>query len=637
MTILRPVSAMLGLAALLAAMSACGGPEGPESLTAVVPDSPEVEPGGSIRFAAYVAGTQYADVDWTVVEAGGGTIDGTGGYTAPANEGAYTILASFPSLATTSSAAVRVKRNIRVDVTPQAATIAAGQSLALAASVTGDVKTVTWSIAEGPAGGVVTAQGVYTAAQTPGTYHVVATSTADPSKSGAATITVTPPPAPPPPSPTVAIAITPQTASVETLKTVQFTASVTGSTNVGVTWSVAGSGGGTVSASGLYTAPSTAGTYQVYATSNADATKQAVGVVTVSAPVIAPVDPSLRTIAQWESLFLGSWEGEHVNTYLPLSTSGNSWRYYNLAYGIDGLTAMFEATGNTKYLDRALLYVRNVIASAVLSSSLPNSQFKDGYQAWGAWDHPTDPSIAGGEYPLYESYCFRYVTKLLRAMRNNPAVYADPAYRKTFDDVLAFTKVNIFEKWSKRGSSNLYRSRTHMAAHWAFIGADLWALTADTVERAKYRTVADNINLHLPNYPSSLRQQMKPASGDPAAYFWSDVWGSISPPGQDVSHGNNVIAYLVEAHALGIEWTATDMRALTQTLLKHVWIPTSTGYRYAQYVDGSGTGNGWFNDGFLKLGRYDATIQKRLETHSVGRGMQLYGNGALNAKILNGR
>ena len=58
------------------------------------------------------------------------------------------------------------------------------------------------------------------------------------------------------------------------------------------------------------------------------------------------------------------------------------------------------------------------------------------------------------------------------------------------------------------------------------------------------------------------------------------------------------------------------------------------GYRYAGFVDGSGKGNGWFNDGFMKLGRYDIEIQKRLETHQVGRGVQFYGNGALNASRL---
>lgn len=648
MMIFRPVPAMLGITALLATL-ACGGPEGAESLTAVAPPSAEVEPRGTVQFVAQVAGTPDEEVDWSVLEPDGGTIDGAGSYTAPDYEGAYTIVASFRSIAATQSTAIRVKRKIRVQVSPSAATVAAGESLALSARVTGDVTTVTWSTAQGPEGGVVTAEGLYTAPQTPGIYQIVATSTADGSKSGTATITVTTAAPLPPPPPTIAVAISPQTASVETGGTVQLSASVSGTTNAGVTWSVAGSTSGSVTAAGLYTAPATAGTYQISATSNADPTKKATAVVTVTAPVVAPtiqptttttttttpVDPSLRTVAQWEGLFLQSWESEHVNTYLPLSTSRNSWKYYNLAYGMDGVSAMFEATGNTRYLDRALVYVRNVIGSAVPSSSLPASQFKDGYLGWGAWDHPYDTSLVGGEYPLTESYYFRYVTKLLRAMRNNPAVYADPAYRKTYDEVLAFTKVHIFEKWSKRGSSNLYRSRTHMAAHWAFIAADLWALTADPVERAKYRTVFDNVNLHLPNYPSSLRQQMKPAAGDPAAYTWSDIWGGTSP--QDVSHGNNVIAYIVEAHDLGIEWTATDIRALSRTLLNHIWVPTSTGYRYGLNVDGSGTGNGWFNDGFCKLGRYDAAIQKRLETHPVGRGMQFYGNAALNAKILNGR
>jgi hypothetical protein len=140
---------------------------------------------------------------------------------------------------------VRVKRNVRVDVSPSAATIAAGESLALSASVTGSVKTVTWSVEEGAAGGTVTTGGVYTAPETAGVYHVVATSTADPTKSGSAAITVTATlPAPPPP-PTVSIAVSPQIASALAGNTVQFSAAVTGSTDTSVTWSVAESGGGT--------------------------------------------------------------------------------------------------------------------------------------------------------------------------------------------------------------------------------------------------------------------------------------------------------------------------------------------------------------------------------------------------------
>lgn len=50
---------------------------------------------------------------------------------------------------------------------------------------------VTWSIQEGEAGGTITSAGVYTAPQTAGVYHVIATSVENPSKSGACNVIVT--------------------------------------------------------------------------------------------------------------------------------------------------------------------------------------------------------------------------------------------------------------------------------------------------------------------------------------------------------------------------------------------------------------------------------------------------------------
>ena len=102
---------------------------------------------------------------------------------------------------------------------------------------------VTWSAS----GGTISNSGQYTAPSTAGTYTVVATSVADSTKSASAAITVTTTPAP------VAVTITPGSAAVQVGKTQQFSASVTGSSNTAVTWSASG---GTISASGLYTAPS---------------------------------------------------------------------------------------------------------------------------------------------------------------------------------------------------------------------------------------------------------------------------------------------------------------------------------------------------------------------------------------------
>lgn len=87
------------------------------------------------------------------------------------------------------------------------------------------------------------------------------------------------------PAPTpIVVTVAPTTASLLTGATQTFTATVTGTTNTAVTWSVQEAGGGSVNASGLYTAPGTPGTYHVVATSQASATKTASATVTVTAP-----------------------------------------------------------------------------------------------------------------------------------------------------------------------------------------------------------------------------------------------------------------------------------------------------------------------------------------------------------------
>ncbi|EPX55625.1 hypothetical protein D187_009236 [Cystobacter fuscus DSM 2262] len=341
-----------------------------------------------------------------------------------------------------------------------------------------------------------------------------------------------------------------------------------------------------------------------------------------------PAPPGLQSVDDWEKQFLSHWDVEHAESFLPASTSRDSWQFYSLAYGIDGNTAMYRATGKVQYLDRALLYVDNMVRTARDSWSLKGGQFEDVYRGWASGH----PESLGLEVPLYESYCWRYVTRLLRVIRETPALYGNARYRGQYQRLLEFSEMDIFEKWFQRGAdAHIYRENTHMASHWASIAMDLALMTSDEARKVRYREVFDKINRGLPNHPSSLRDQLGASTLDAAASFWSDEWGVHSGPGQDVSHGNGVVAYIVEAHGAGMEWTDEDVRALLVTLDSVIW--PSAG-QYAQFVDGSGTGDGWFNDGFMKLGRYDAALQLRLETHLVGWNTQYFGNAALNVRLL---
>lgn len=344
--------------------------------------------------------------------------------------------------------------------------------------------------------------------------------------------------------------------------------------------------------------------------------------------VAAPITPTPRSVAWWQACFDEAWSREKPES-VQRAASGDAWQLYNLAYAIDGLAAMAEASGEVRYADEALELIESVIAQAKPSRTLEKSQFRDEYLGWASASHPSDRATDGKEVPLFESYFWRYGTRLLRVMRAQPEWIADATRRERVSAALRFVQRNVWDKWTNRGMDNIYRSRTHMASHWAFVALNLLPLMDEGPRRTQMRQVLDNICSHFPSSPSdSLRGQMRDHPTAPGGVFWSDVWGQDSRPGQDVSHGNAVVAFIIDAADAGEHFTRADVDRLCVTLTKAIWKPDGAA---AMYVDGSGTGNGWINDGFCKLGRFDADIQRRLEEYKVGRGVQLYGNGAFNA------
>ena len=195
-----------------------------------------------------------------------------------------------------------------VSVAPLSASLLVGSTQQFAATVTGTTNTaVTWSAT----GGTISSTGMFTAPMSGGSYTVKATSVADSTKSANATVNVT----------QVSVSINPINAVVAAGGTQQFSATASGTANTAVTWSVA-SGSGTVSNTGLYTAPSTAGSATVMATSVADPTKVAIATVTIAAPVSISVTPASSTInvngtAQFAASVTGS-----SNTAVSWSASG---------------------------------------------------------------------------------------------------------------------------------------------------------------------------------------------------------------------------------------------------------------------------------------------------------------------------
>ena len=160
---------------------------------------------------------------------------------------------------------------------------------------------------------VINGSGQYTApASISSTQSVIltATSGADPTRSGSATIVLNPP------APAVSLTVAPGSATLTQSQTQVFSATVLNTSNTAVTWS-ANPAVGSISAAGLYTAPSSISTSQTVmaiATSVADSTKTASASITLSPTSIAALAPVSTTLSPLQTQqFNGSSVGTNVN------------------------------------------------------------------------------------------------------------------------------------------------------------------------------------------------------------------------------------------------------------------------------------------------------------------------------------
>lgn len=279
----------------------------------VTPSAPTVLGGATQQFAATVTGLNSPSQSVTWTKTGPGTLSASGLFTAPAATSAaqsVTITATSTadgtkSGSTTVTISALVPTVSSVVVTPASGTLSGGATQQFVAAVNGSnspAQTVTWTKT---GGGTLSASGLFTApaaSSSAQTITVTATSTVDATKSGSAIITVDALVAT-----VTSVTVTPTTLTLLGDGTQQFSAVVDGANSPAQTVTWTKSGGGTISASGLYTAPSAIATDQVVtvtATSTVDGTKAGTATITILAalPTVTgvSVSPSVAALTGQE-------------------------------------------------------------------------------------------------------------------------------------------------------------------------------------------------------------------------------------------------------------------------------------------------------------------------------------------------
>jgi len=390
--------ALAGLVGILFAAVAvgCGGgsnttsppPAPPPILISVTPGQATVSQGATLTFVPVVSGTTNTAVTWRVQEgAAGGAITSGGAYTAPMASGTYHVVATSVADTTKSASANVFVPPVSVFVSPPAVSMGSGESVGLKADVFGCFSpAVNWSITEGAAGGTITQGGSYTAPQTFGTYHAVATSSAcGNNNSASATISVA----------ALSIAISPTSDVLGPAGVRHFFPTVLGALNQSVTWTVnEGTPGGTVDPYGLYVAPSSTGTFHITAATVKDPTKSSTAIVNVIASGFRPTGTmrdgrtgaTATLLKSGKVLFAGGGACVFYYYYYYSSCLLRSAEVYDPALGAFSQTTATMSTARLYHTASLLSDGRVLVAGG--ANSAPSAELYDentgGFTATGA-------------------------------------------------------------------------------------------------------------------------------------------------------------------------------------------------------------------------------------------------------------
>jgi len=288
----------------------------------------------------------------------------------------------------------------------------------------------------------------------------------------------------PTPPPVVSISISPTSGSVQVGLTQQFTATISGTTNTTATWQVNGVTGGatstgTVSSSGLYTAPAaipSPPTVTVTAISTADTTKSASATVTITPPPVSvsvsPTSASVITL--------------HIQQFTaPVSNTTNT----AVSWTVNGVSGGSSTAGT---ISSAGLYTAPAAVPIPATVTVTATSSADATKSANAQVTVQAPTIPTGTWSSIGPAGITSFSTLAADPANSQTMYVAPS---SFGGLYKTT--NLGQVWSLLPTAP-YLSFSPVVAP---TGGTLYAFS-----RASYQSSADGGKTFsaLANYPGNL-------------------------------------------------------------------------------------------------------------------------------------
>jgi hypothetical protein len=284
--------------------------------------------------------------------------------------------------------------------------------------------------------------------------------------------------------------------------------------------------------------------------------------------------------------------------------SGKGLTYYDFSYILGGTLAMFEGTGDVKYLDQTLRWADSMMASAKIVDY-------QGKKNWsGAWSSPwASTPIA---YMLEDLQGAAEMARLARIILSDPGLKA--TYGTAAQSTYRFVKDHVVDKWLYARNSQswflsvsddtsfFYSDKTTMLVRMLI---DLYLVDGNQAYAALASTLLDAFIQRLDAHTNS-----------------SLVWDlSVSSKGYDTAHANRMPYMAIDAYAAGLKISSAHLTGLSNLLTRVMWDQSLTSPRFTNFSSGDNSdvfgrpawANGLVYAGWITLGSYDPTVQKVAE------------------------
>jgi len=313
-------------------------------------------------------------------------------------------------------------------------------------------------------------------------------------------------------------------------------------------------------------------------------------------------------IAYYQNIYDREYQKSY-KIYDSMAAAGDTTKtntYYHFQYALAPTVSMFEATGDEKYLERALVWAETMVSKAVIID-------KNGNRNWsGPWQCPyTDKPTT---YMLGDLQGSTELARMARIILTDPELKAK--YGKRAQVIYEFVRDEIVEKYI-RVRNTLSWFRNTYSQHTAPMSDKTLILTRILTDlflidgNSRYGDLAKE-------FAEGFRKRLEPYKG---GLIWDRGLGWKGNTSMDTSHSNRPPWTVIDLYKAGMVFSIEDINGMANLLTKVIWNKSLTEPRFNNFIDGSNGrfrnsgpwGVGQIYSGWVKLGEFDPEVQKVAE------------------------